>query len=100
MLSELDVLVFGCGLGSFIGVCIGIGIVQGLVLGVELLMIGVFMLVIMVQGVWCKIGVICVLVVIDVCMGEVYWVEYQCDEQGVWYGEEMEVVFKLDVVVE
>lgn len=49
---------------------------------------------------WCKNGVICVLVVIDVWMGEVYWVEYQCDENGIWCGEEIEVVFKFEFVYE
>lgn len=41
-----------------------------------------------------------VLAAIDARMGEVYWAEYQRDEQGVWHGEETEAVLKPDAVAE
>ncbi|SQC44568.1 metal-dependent protease molecular chaperone [Klebsiella pneumoniae] len=79
---------------------IGIGIAQGLALGAELPMIGVSTLATMAQGAWRKTGATRVLAAIDARMGEVYWAEYQRDEQGVWHGEETEAVLKPDAVAE
>ena len=97
-LTDLDALAFGRGPGSFTGVRIGIGIAQGLALGAELPMIGVSTLVTMAQGAWRKQGATRVLAAIDARMGEVYWAEYQRDENGIWHGEESEAVLKPEVV--
>lgn len=91
-LNELDVLAYGRGPGSFTGVRIGIGIAQGLALGANLPMIGVSTLATMAQGAWRLAGAQRVLAAIDARMGEVYWGEYQRDEQGNWQGEETETV--------
>ncbi|HFZ8993166.1 TPA: tRNA (adenosine(37)-N6)-threonylcarbamoyltransferase complex dimerization subunit type 1 TsaB [Citrobacter freundii] len=93
-LADIDALAFGRGPGSFTGVRIGIGIAQGLALGAGLPMIGVSTLTTMAQGAWRKTGAIRVLAAIDARMGEVYWAEYQRDEEGVWHGEETEAVLK------
>lgn len=79
---------------------IGIGIAQGLALGAELPMIGVSTLMTMAQGAWRKNGATRVLAAIDARMGEVYWAEYQRDENGFWHGEETEAVLKPELVHE
>ncbi|AMO49901.1 Peptidase family M22, nonpeptidase-like protein [Enterobacter sp. FY-07] len=98
-LTQLDALAFGRGPGSFTGVRIGIGIAQGLALGAELPMIGVSTLATMAEGAWRKTGATRVLAAIDARMGEVYWAEYQRDEQGVWQGEESEAVLNPHAVM-
>ena len=75
----------------------GIGIAQGLALGAELPMIGVSTLMTMAQGAWRKNGATRVLAAIDARMGEVYWAEYQRDENGIWHGEETEAVLKPEL---
>ena len=95
-LKELDALAFGRGPGSFTGVRIGIGIAQGLALGANLPLIGVSTLKTMAQSAWRLHGASRVLAAIDARMGEVYWAEYQRDEQGNWQGEETEAVLKPD----
>ena len=57
-------------------------------------MIGVSTLMTMAQGAWRKNGATRVLAAIDARMGEVYWAEYQRDENGIWHGEETEAVLK------
>ncbi|MBJ3813747.1 tRNA (adenosine(37)-N6)-threonylcarbamoyltransferase complex dimerization subunit type 1 TsaB [Shimwellia pseudoproteus] len=97
-LSEVDALAFGRGPGSFTGVRIGIGIAQGLALGADLPMIGVSTLATMAQGAFRKTGATRVLAAIDARMGEVYWAEYQRDDQGNWHGEATEAVLKPEAV--
>ncbi|UYL00739.1 tRNA (adenosine(37)-N6)-threonylcarbamoyltransferase complex dimerization subunit type 1 TsaB [Pantoea ananatis] len=91
-LTELDALAFGRGPGSFTGVRIGIGIAQGLALGAALPMAGISTLATLAQGAWRLQGATRVLTAIDARMGEVYWAEYQRDEQGHWQGEASESV--------
>lgn len=86
-LNQLDALAFGRGPGSFTGVRIGIGIAQGLAMGAELPMIGVSTLATMAQGAFRVTGATQVLAAIDARMGEVYWGQYQRQDNGVWVGE-------------
>ncbi|CAJ0991875.1 tRNA (adenosine(37)-N6)-threonylcarbamoyltransferase complex dimerization subunit type 1 TsaB [Pantoea sp. Nvir] len=94
-LAELDVLAFGRGPGSFTGVRIGIGIAQGLALGARLPMIGISTLVTLAQGAYRLQGATRVLSAVNARMGEVYWAEYQRDEQGFWQGEMSESIFSI-----
>lgn len=92
-LNQLDALAFGRGPGSFTGVRIGIGIAQGLAMGADLPMIGVSTLATMAQGAFRQMGATQVLAAIDARMGEVYWGQYQRQNDGVWVGETTEAVF-------
>ena len=89
-LNEVSALVYGRGPGSFTGVRIGIGIAQGLAFGAELPMIGVSTLQAMAQQAYVQQGATRVLAAIDARMGEVYWGEYQLNDQQlmVLIGEE------------
>lgn len=95
-LNQLDALAFGRGPGSFTGVRIGIGIAQGLAMGAELPMIGVSTLATMAQGAFRLTGATQVLAAIDARMGEVYWGQYQRQDNGVWVGESTEAVLTPD----
>ncbi len=97
-LSDIEVLAFGRGPGSFTGVRIGIGIAQGLALGAALPMVGVSTLATMAQGAFRKSGATRVLAAIDARMGEVYWAEYQRNADGSWQGEATEAVLKPEAV--
>ena len=92
-LNQLDALAFGRGPGSFTGVRIGIGIAQGLAMGADLPMIGVSTLATMAQGAFRQMDATQVLAAIDARMGEVYWGQYQRQNDGVWVGENTEAVF-------
>lgn len=91
-LKQLDAIVCCLGPGSFTGVRIGIGIVQGLAYGAKLPVLGVSTLAVLAQGAYRQHGASKVLVAIDARMGEVYWAEYQRNEQGQWQGAETEAV--------
>ncbi len=98
-LKALDALAFGRGPGSFTGVRIGIGLALGLALGAMLPMIGISTLATLAQGAFRQQGAARVLTAIDARMSEVYWAEYQRDEQGVWQGEASESVLSLEAAL-
>ena len=81
-LSALDGLAFGRGPGSFTGVRIATGIIQGLALGSQLPVAGVSTLAAMAQQVINTGDVSDVAVAIDARMGEVYFGHYQ-NQQGI-----------------
>lgn len=71
--DELDCLAFGSGPGSFTGLRIGISVVQGLALGLDLPVVPVSSL----QALAERIKAPLVLAAFDARMGQVYWNAYQ-----------------------
>jgi tRNA threonylcarbamoyladenosine biosynthesis protein TsaB len=79
--SQLDAIAFGAGPGSFTGLRIGMGVVQGLAFGADIPVLPVSTLMAMAYG--RAIGQpstpeLNVLAALDARMGEVYWGLYQC----------------------
>lgn len=79
-LGALDALAFGCGPGSFTGLRIAAGVIQGLALGADLPVAPVSTLAALAQQVFIKQEVQCAFAALDARMGEVYWGVYQCDQ--------------------
>jgi len=89
-LKEIDGLVYGRGPGSFTGVRIATGMIQGLALGSGLKVAGVSTLAAMAQQVFESQGSASVAVAIDARMSEVYFAQYQAENGLVQLlGEEM-----------
>lgn len=77
-LTQLDGFAFGAGPGSFTGLRIACGIVQGLALATDLPVIGISTLEAMAQ----KIGASHVITALDARMGEIYLAAYNQTVQG------------------
>jgi|WetSurMetagenome_2_1015567.scaffolds.fasta_scaffold27996_4 tRNA threonylcarbamoyladenosine biosynthesis protein TsaB len=79
--SQLDAVAFGCGPGSFTGIRIAVGVTQGIAFGLQLPVIPISTLAILAQGAFHQNSQ-CnhVLVAIDARMSEVYWGEYQLNQ--------------------
>ncbi|AEW44507.1 putative glycoprotein endopeptidase, M22 peptidase-like protein [Serratia symbiotica str. 'Cinara cedri'] len=92
LLNQLDVLAFSRGPGSFTGIRIGIGVAQGLALGVNLPILGISTLQIMAQGAWRVSRAERVLVAIDARMRELYWAQFERQKNGYWYELKGEMV--------
>ncbi|MDF7667878.1 tRNA (adenosine(37)-N6)-threonylcarbamoyltransferase complex dimerization subunit type 1 TsaB [Orbaceae bacterium ESL0727] len=85
-LSQIDAIAFGQGPGSFTGVRIGIGVAQGLALGIDRPMIGVSTLMSLAQGAYRVKQASNVIAAIDARMGEIYLGHYrriETDNKGV-----------------
>lgn len=106
-IQQLDALAFGCGPGSFTGVRIATGVVQGLAYGADLPVVPVSTLASIAQAVYEDHGESRVLAAIDARMGGIYWGQYQlddhklmqlCAEEAVLSPEQVPVVTTRDWV--
>lgn len=81
-LADLDCLALTIGPGSFTGLRIGAGVMQGLAYGADLPVVMVSTLAVLAQGAYDQFGVRKILPSLDARMQQVYWGAYQIDEHG------------------
>ena len=105
--ADLDAVAFGRGPGSFTGVRVATGVIQGIAFAAELPVAPVSSLAALAQGAYRQDGAEMILTAIDARMGEVYWGAYEvdrglvrpmrddavvapeqvsCPEEGEWFG--------------
>jgi tRNA threonylcarbamoyladenosine biosynthesis protein TsaB len=87
--QQLDALAFSCGPGSFTGVRIATGVIQGIAMGADLPVVPVSTLAAIAQGFFDKNNtktkgseLNVAFTAMDARMGEIFWGVYQCDEQN------------------
>ncbi len=80
-LNELDCLAYGRGPGSFTGVRIASGIIQGLAIGTDLPVVGVSTLAAMAQQAFMTEGALNISAAIDARMNEVYFAHYEVEDE-------------------
>jgi tRNA threonylcarbamoyladenosine biosynthesis protein TsaB len=75
--GQLDVLAYGCGPGSFTGVRIAAGVIQGVAFGADLPVVPVSTLAALAQRLFREQGARRILPAFDARMGELYWGCYE-----------------------
>jgi tRNA threonylcarbamoyladenosine biosynthesis protein TsaB len=85
--QQLDALAFSRGPGSFTGVRISTGVIQGIAFGADLPVVPVSTLAAIAQHYFTTADSDCVYTAMDARMGEIFWGVYQQNQQG--YGELM-----------
>lgn len=96
--SQLDALAFGRGPGSFTGVRIATGIVQGMAFGADLPVVPISTLASIAQATFDDHGHKTILATIDARMGGVYWGRYFVDENDLVKLDGVEAVSTPDQV--
>ena len=81
-LSQLDALAFGCGPGSFTGLRIAAGVIQGIAFAADLPVAPVSTLAAMARGAMLESGAERIAAAIDARKNEVYWGCYAAAEPG------------------
>ena len=96
-MKQLDALAFGCGPGSFTGVRIATGVIQGIGFAADLPVVPVSTLASIAQVVFEDHAAQKVLSAIDARMGGVYWSEYLLADNGLMQLSGVEDVLTPDV---
>lgn len=94
--KQINALAFGCGPGSFTGLRIAAGIIQGLAFAHQLPVIPVSTLRALAQELHRKYGVNKVLASLDARVHEIYWGEYQLDNANLMQADYPEQLCKPD----
>ncbi|BCG65365.1 MAG: tRNA threonylcarbamoyladenosine biosynthesis protein TsaB [Methyloprofundus sp.] len=80
--QQLDAIAFGCGPGSFTGVRIATGVMQGIAYGADLPVVPVSTLAAIAQACLQKTTHDTIFTAVDARMQEIYWAVYQRDPEG------------------
>lgn len=80
--QQLDAIAFGCGPGSFTGVRIATGVMQGIAYGADLPVVPVSTLAAISQACLQKTQEDIIFTAVDARMNEIYWAVYQRDVEG------------------
>lgn len=80
--QQLDAIAFGCGPGSFTGVRIATGVMQGIAYGADLPVVPVSTLAAISQACLQKTQENTIFTAVDARMNEIYWAVYQRDAEG------------------
>ena len=80
--QQLDALAFSRGPGSFTGVRISTGVIQGIAYGADLPVVPVSTLAAIAQNYFKNTGSDCAYTAMDARMGEIFWGVYQKNNQG------------------
>ncbi|MDD0824838.1 tRNA (adenosine(37)-N6)-threonylcarbamoyltransferase complex dimerization subunit type 1 TsaB [Mannheimia sp. AT1] len=79
-INQVDFLVFGRGPGSFTGVRVGVSVAQGLAMGANLPVVAISNLKAMAEEAFQKLGAKKVIALIDARMNEVYFAQFEREE--------------------
>ncbi len=90
--SQLDVLAFGCGPGSFTGIRLAASVIQAIAFALDLPVVPVSTLRALAQGAGREFSAKKVLAAIDACINEIYWGCYAVDANGVMLAQAEEKI--------